>query len=247
VSSKPIAKWDRSRGRPEPIRLLNKIAELDNGEPLVNILEACPLIVVEKPQVIPYLRKTVAEMLHNASTRLPQGLRFVVIDAWRPIERQQRIYDFVYQCAVDTFPGRTGPALRRTVCRWVAPTDQQAPPGHCTGAAVDVMLLDASGKEIDVCAPFDRFGAAPTYSYGLEFTAQNNREILVQTMLNAGFSNCRDEWWHYSFGDAGWAVREAKSECCYGLVSLAPSLYEEQERVSIESFKSRPNPFSETL
>jgi hypothetical protein len=53
VTPKPTAKWDRTKGRPEPIRLLNRIQEAENGEPLVNLAEVCPQVIIEKPQVIP--------------------------------------------------------------------------------------------------------------------------------------------------------------------------------------------------
>ena len=236
-------KWDRTKGRPEPIRLLNLIAEVENGEPLVDIATACPKVQVLRPTVIPYLRKRVCEMLHSASQALPDGYYLGVIDAWRPFERQQRIYDFIWNCAKVAFPERDDTALRRTVCRWVAPTNQKAPPGHCTGAAVDVFLVDAQGEEYDVHSPYGRFGAAPTYSLGLTDEAQKNRTLLVEAMLGAGFSNCRDEWWHYSWGDAGWAVRMDLDECCYGLAKLDPESYAESELLHIDSFKDRPNPF----
>lgn len=243
MKARPPIKWDRTKGRPEPIRLLNYIKEVENGDPLVDIRVACPDVRILRPQVIPYLRSRVAEMLHQASRNLPEGIYFGVIDAWRPFQRQQRIYDFVWQCAKETFPHRDDVALRRTVCRWVAPTDQKAPPGHCTGAAVDVWLVDESGEAIDVTSPYDRFGAAPTYSFGLTDEAQRNRTILVEAMLAAGFSNCRDEWWHYSWGDAGWAVRMDEKECCYGRIDLPLDMYEEQEKLWIEAMKDRQNPF----
>src|SRR5262249_51072455 len=133
-------KWDRQQGRPEPIRALNAIRELENGEPLVDIREYAPRLVLAREQVIPFVRKRVAEMVHEATLPLPDGIRLGLVEGWRPIERQQRIYDFMWKSAVEAFPNRDHTALRRTVCRWVAPTDQKAPPGHCTGAAVDVWL-----------------------------------------------------------------------------------------------------------
>ncbi|AIE86530.1 M15 family metallopeptidase [Fimbriimonas ginsengisoli] len=236
-------KWDRTKGRPEPIRLLNAIKERENGEPLVDVREAAPSLRILRPQVIPYVRKTVAEMVEQAARALPEGYHLGLVEGWRPIERQQRIYDSMWKFAQEAFPHRDHAALRRTVCRWVAPTDQKAPPGHCTGAAVDVWLVDDAGELIDVSSPFDRFKAAPTYSLGLSETAARNRTILVDAMLDAGFSNCRDEWWHYSWGDAGWAVRMDRLECVYGLARLAPDLYEELERLHEEGMKERQNPF----
>lgn len=236
-------KWDRSRGRPEPIAALNRIHERENGEPLVDIRVAAPTAFLARRTVIPYLRAKVAEMLEEAARSLPDGYRLGVVDAWRPFQRQVRIYEWVTKCAREAYPDRPNASIRRTVNRWAAPTDQKAPPGHCTGAAVDVWLYDAAGELVDVVSPYERFSAAPTYAVGLTPEAERNRMILVEAMLGAGFSNCRDEWWHYSFGDAGYAVRVGETSCVYGLIELEPSLYERQERQWVEMMSKRTNPF----
>lgn len=240
-----LARWDRSRGRPEPIGALNRILEVENGEPLVDIREVCPLVLTTRPQLIPYLRATVARMLHSASLALPDGLRFEALECWRPIDRQRRIYDWHFEAATAAYPERTYASLRRTVNRFVAPVSEKAPPGHCTGAAVDVFLVTRNGEPVDVCAPYDRFSAAPTYSLGLTPEAAARRAVLVEAMLDVGFSNCRDEWWHYSWGDAGWAVRTGAARCCYGLIELPIDLYEEQERQWEAAYRERKNPFLE--
>jgi len=238
-----MPKWDRSKGTPEPIHLLNRIREIENHEPLVHFAEFAPTVRLIRDSVIPYARRTVVEMCEAAAQRLPEGIYLGLVEGWRPLERQQRIYDFVFNGAKEAFPDRTYRSLRRTVCRWVAPTDQPAPPGHCTGAAVDVWLVDESNEPLDVWSPYDRFKAAPTYTVGLSDEAQANRTALVEAMLAVGFSNCRDEWWHYSYGDAGWAVRTHRAECFYGLVGLERELYVELERMHEESMRDRPNPF----
>lgn len=236
-------RWDRTKGRPEPIRALNLIPELENGEPLVDIRDYAPKLKVARPHVIPYVRETVAKMVHEATLGIAEPFSLGLVEGWRPLARQQRIYDFMWRSAVEAFPHRDHVALRRTVCRWVAPTDQKAPPGHCTGAAVDVWLLDEQGKEVDVWSPLSRNSAARTYTLGIDEPHAGYRDMLVEAMLSAGFSNCRDEWWHYSYGDAGWAVRANQPTCFYGLVEMEPSLYEEQERMAAEAIKDRSNPF----
>lgn len=236
-------KWDRSKGSPEPMAALDRVAEIESGEPLARLAEAAPSVLIARESVIPYLRKTVAERLENAARSLPGGLKIGVTDAWRPFARQKRIYDFIFRCAQEAFPQRSHAALKRTVNALVHAYDRKAPPGHCTGAAVDVWLFDAQGEPIDVSAPFSRYQAHWTYSLGLEPSAAEMRMTLVEAMLNAGFSNCREEWWHYSYGDAAWAVRTGQSSCVYGKIDLDPELYEEQERLAEEMFKDRPNPF----
>ncbi|MBC8066031.1 MAG: hypothetical protein H7Y17_14455 [Chlorobia bacterium] len=235
--------WDRSKGRPEPIRALNRIPELECGEALVDIRDFAPALKIARPHVIPYVRETVAKMVHKASLAIPKPFSLGLVEGWRPMARQQRIYDFMYESAVEAFPHRDHAALRRTICRWIAPTDQKAPPGHCTGAAVDVWLLDEAGQEVDVWSPYSRHQAAATFTLGIGEPHSSNRMMLYEAMVGAGFSNCRDEWWHYSFGDAGWAVRTEQSSCFYGLVRLDEDLYQHEELLSIEAMKERKNPF----
>ncbi|MBX3112897.1 MAG: hypothetical protein KF857_12935 [Fimbriimonadaceae bacterium] len=238
--------WDRTKGRPEPIRALNLVRESDNGEPLVALAEAAPSVHIMRPSVIPYLRQTVAGMLEQAARSLPVGLKLGVIDAWRPFDRQVKIYDWMWKALHEARPGVSYATARRMVCRFVAPVDQKAPPGHCTGAAVDVNLLDADNRIVDVVSPFARLRGAPTFTFGLSPEAEANRFVLYDAMMGVGFSNCRDEWWHYSYGDAGWAVRLGLDSCVYGKVDLYPeSLYATQTKEWDEAAKRRPNPFLE--
>ncbi|MBI5705619.1 MAG: hypothetical protein HZC36_01365 [Armatimonadetes bacterium] len=236
-------RWDPAKGAREPLAALDRVPLEESGEPLVSLLEGAPTAIIARDTVIPYLRRTAAEMLERAARSLPKGYVIGVTDAWRPFERQKRIYEFMLRCAREAYPDRPDAALRRTVNRVVHAYDRKAPPGHCTGAAVDVNLLDLNGNTLDVSAPFDRFAASRTYTLGLDRQAQERRTILVEAMLGAGFSNCRDEWWHYSYGDAAWAVRLAQPVCFYGVIGLDPKLYVEQEAKSEEMFKTRENPF----
>lgn len=218
--------------------------EIENGDPLVALAEYCPSVRVLREAVIPYLRLPVAEMLESAARSLPGGLGIGVIDAWRPFARQVRIYEWMWRSHVEAFgPDVPFARRRREVNRFVAPVDQKAPPGHTTGAAVDVWLIDAAGEQLDTTSPYDRLEGAPTFVYGLTSEAERNRMMLYEAMVGAGFSNCRDEWWHYSYGDAGWAVRAGEASCPYGKVDLAAELYRRQEELWLESLAERPNPW----
>ncbi|HXH61044.1 MAG TPA: M15 family metallopeptidase [Fimbriimonadaceae bacterium] len=239
--------WDRSKGRPEPIAALNRIVEKDNGEPLVDIRKAVPKVRIFRKATIPYVRQTVAEMLKRAAASLPKGYYLSLTEGWRPLERQRLIYEFMSKSLLEVKPDIDYATLRRTINRWVAPVDQKAPPGHCTGAAVDVYLVDKKNEPYDVTSPFERFESGPTYVRGLSPAARRNRDLLLSTMLGVGFSNCRDEWWHYSYGDAGWAVRTGRKRCVYGLIELDESLFKEQQRLWVVERKKRKNPFKGNL
>ena len=236
-------KFDRSQGRPEPIRALNRIKELENGEPHVELAKVSPNVLIHRESVIPYLRESVAIKLEAAAKSLAPGYKIGVIDAWRPFARQVRIYEWMWKCLEEARPNLPYATKRRMICRFVAPTDQKAPPGHTTGAAVDVFLLDSDGQDVDVMSPLTRLQGAPTFVYGLTPEAKANRMRLYEAMMSQGFSNCRDEWWHYSYGDAGWAVRMDRDECFYGKIELPKELYRRQEKEWLENVKERANPF----
>lgn len=236
--------WDRTKGRPEPISALNKIVEIENDESMVDMRIACPSVKFIRPTCIPYCRETVAKMAEQAARSLPSGRFLSVGEAWRPLKRQQMIYDFMSNSYREVYPEASNATVRRITNRWVAPTDQKAPPGHCTGAALDVYLLDEQDDLLDVTSPLPAFQANPTYVYGLSEEARQNRFILVEAMLEAGFSNCRDEWWHYSYGDAGWAVRIGAKECFYGLVTIPEEFYAIEQDLWEANLGSRPNPFA---
>jgi D-alanyl-D-alanine dipeptidase len=236
-------RWDRTKGAPEPLSALDRVRLEESGEPLVRIGGEGSSVVISRESVIPLLRERAAAMLEAASRSLAPTYKIGVVDAWRPIERQRLIYDWFMECAREAFPDRPPHALKRTVNRMVHAYDRKSPPGHCTGGAVDVHLLDSEGNTLDVSAPFDRFWASRTYSLGLTDEARRLRMTLVDAMLGAGFSNCRDEWWHYSYGDAAWSVRTGREVCHYGLVELPKESYAREQAIWLEHFRERPNPF----
>ena len=124
---------------------------------------------------------------------------------------------------------RNGPksALRRYCNKRWAPPDVKAPPGHCTGAAVDVKLFTlGTSEEMDHVSPYTEWwDAASTRVGGLAESAAATRRLLCYAMHSAGFSNCRDEYWHWSYGDSAWAVRVGASEASYGLIAPPDGAY----------------------
>ncbi len=138
-----------------------------------------------------FLHKLAAEKLERAATTLhashPQ-YRLVIFDALRPRSVQYLLWDHVKG------------------------TDQQkyvaSPQGgsiHNYGFAVDLSILDAAGKELDMGTPFDDFTALAQPKLEQQFfeahrlSAQQveNRRLLRRAMEDAGFIQLPIEWWHF--------------------------------------------------
>lgn len=208
----------------EPVSKLRHVPIKECGEPLVDFLTLCPELVWEKPrwqyQRVHLLRQTVAEKLCEAARSLPRGYRLAVIEGWRPLHIQRRMFLTAMKRWREAHPDWSEPQVRRLASRFTAPPDHRVPPPHTTGGAVDVLLADGEGNVLDLISPYkprDR-RAYPFSAKGLTETARKHREILREALASVGLTNYPSEFWHYSYGDQGWAYRGGHPYAIYGMV-----------------------------
>ena len=74
--------------------------------------------------------------------------------------------------------------------------------GHSRGSTVDLPLTDEAGRPLDMGGIFDFMDEIshhgnPDVSAG----AARNRELLRDIMLRCGFTDYKNEWWHYRLKD----------------------------------------------
>ncbi len=82
---------------------------------------------------------------------------------------------------------------------------------HSYGAAVDVTLADADGKELDLGTPYDFLGAEAEPRHEAKLRAAGKltdeqlarRRILREAMRRAGLRSIPNEWWHFNAPLAG--------------------------------------------
>ena len=172
-----------------------------------------------------FLRQKVLDSLIVAQTKLQQnypGWRIQIFDAYRPIAVQQFMVDYTFAETIKA-EGLTldSPSLtqakREAILElvyqfWAAPSlDPATPPPHSTGAAIDVTLVDADGKTVDMGSPIDELSPRSYPNHFLDsqdVKAQKYdqyRKLLAKVMLSVGFQQHPQEWWHFSLGDQMWA------------------------------------------
>lgn len=131
-----------------------------------------------------YLHPEAEALLRRAvALARTQGLRLKIFDAFRPSEAQWKLWEHTPDPEFLADPRRGSP--------------------HSRGAAVDLTLIDAGGREIDMGTPFDAF--TPHSHHGNEdvsAVAQRNRHLLLGLMTAAGWDFYRNEWWHYQLFNA---------------------------------------------
>ncbi len=210
---------DRTRKLREPsITRLNRVPIADNGEALLDVRVECPRVIAEAP--LPWLRETACAMLNEASRALPRGMSLLSTTCLRTLDMQAAAWHAYRDHLRERHPEWPTSVLHRETNRFLHPPHSPAPPGHTTGGAVDVRLVSETGEDLDGAeepAAGGR-GVWRTFSGDVAPRAAEARRILYDAMVGSGFTNCYDEWWHYSYGDSGWAARSGTPIAVYGAV-----------------------------
>lgn len=127
------------------------------------------------------LRPEAAQAILKAHKALQKkGLGLKMFDCYRPRPYQQRLWDKVPN------PDYVTPPAKGSM--------------HSRGAAVDLTIVDAKGRELDMGTEYDFFGEKAHTDYrGHSAKVQANRDLLRETLAAVGFKGIRTEWWHFSF------------------------------------------------
>lgn len=138
-----------------------------------------------------YLHPNLAKALARAQQALTKerpGYRFLIYDAARPQSVQRRMYQ-----AVAGTPNKI----------YVAAPERGG--RHNYGVAVDLTIVDASGKPLDMGSSFDHFGEEAHLGneearvragiFNKEVPA--NRSLMRRLLGAEGLRPYDKEWWHY--------------------------------------------------
>lgn len=147
---------------------------------------------VYPPEARCLLREPVAEALARVAARLAEDdLRLKAWDCYRPFSVQERFWEKVSD--------------ERYVARPARGEDGRPAEGsrHNRGAAVDLTLTDAAGRELAMPTAYDDFSErAHRELPGATPEAAANARRLEAAMEAEGFVGLPTEWWHYD--GPGW-------------------------------------------
>jgi len=188
-------------------------------------IQGIPLAIPEA-----FVREGVWERIVRASQRLPEGFRFVILDAWRPPAVQKELFDACKRKIETRFPEKSSEEIVTMTRRYVAlPGDDPARPSpHTTGGAVDITIADPMGRLLPMGSGFDedtdrsmtRFFEEKAESgetlTEIESGVLGNRRLLFHLLADEGFCNCSDEWWHFAYGTQAWAWEKDIPYAIYG-------------------------------
>ncbi|MCM3768715.1 M15 family metallopeptidase [Neobacillus niacini] len=182
-------------------------------EPFVDLVNFDPELVVDhslsnRTPYFSYVRLSVANKLSDAKKFLPNGLRFLIKEGFRPVHLQQLAFERSIQRVKENSANQDMNYIISEASKYVAPP-HVAP--HPTGGAIDLTLIDSDGIELDLGTPFDAIpqdtdNATFFAATNISEQAIQNRKLLANALQSVGFVNYFTEWWHWSYGDRYWAV-----------------------------------------
>ena len=147
-----------------------------------------------------YMTKEALSALAKAAEDLrAQGYRLLIWDAYRP---QKAVNNFV---AWINDPEDTGdksfyPDLQKSDL--LTGNYVMAKSGHTRGSTVDLTIIKKDGGFVDMGGTFDLFSEVSHPDYpNLTDEQKNNRKILHDAMVDAGFKALDSEWWHFTLKD----------------------------------------------
>lgn len=217
MHSKQARKYSPS----EPVSAMRGIQIVECGEPLVSFEGLHPRLRLSRPRFridrLPIARRSVVDMLVRAAEATPREFTLAVSEGWRSPNVQRRLYRMAWNAFAERHPDWSDVKLRRVVNRYAAPHDHPVPSPHSTGGAVDVFLADPDGRELNMMEPFER-RHSPAYhsdATGLTEKAAHYRKVLFAALEAGGLTNYPSEYWHWSYGDQGWAYRTGAPHALY--------------------------------
>ncbi|MBN1604790.1 MAG: M15 family metallopeptidase [Chitinispirillaceae bacterium] len=144
-----------------------------------------------------YLQRDAALKLVEANRLLKKirpDLSLLVLDALRPRHVQKKMWSLVQ-----------GTPMQRYVA------NPRYGSMHNYGCAVDITIVDQNGVRLDMGTPVDHFGKLSEIRLENIFLKQGkltekqveNRRLLRQVMVSAGFNPIPIEWWHFEAFEKG--------------------------------------------
>lgn len=192
----------------------------ENNEPLVS-LRSIPQLIFDSKSDEYFVREQIHEKINRIANRSKAlGYSLYVCEAFRSLAKQKVFWQEALLQTHAKHPDiLDGRKLFELTSKFTAPPERAM---HCTGGTVDVLLYSNAKKEI----LYDFDDSDESYYNELVYTDNpliSEEEKKVRQTLNSlkeseDFVNYPLEWWHYSFGNAEWALYSGKEFALYGQI-----------------------------
>ena len=196
----------------------------EDQSPLVSLKESGFNLMFE-PSMMQGYEYRVREAVHEKIGRIGQSLEeqdkvLIIRSAWRSFDHQRRLWEKKFAVMQQKYPHRPAGEVKEIVSHFIAPPSKSM---HATGGAVDALIYDLKndcvmdfGNNEGMKLELDE----TCYSYHPDISpeAQQNRQLLINLFEEEDFVVDILEYWHFDYGNAGWATEKGKEQARYGVI-----------------------------
>ena len=196
----------------------------DNGSPLTS-LKSAGFHLIYEPSIMKEYKYMVREELVEKIGRISEKLQrldktLVIRSAWRSFKHQRTLWEQTVSSMRNKYPEKTTTEINEIVSYYIAPEKKST---HSTGGALDALIYDKKSDQIldfgtnngykielsEKCYPFH-----PEISQ----LAKDNRKLLIDLFENEDFVCDMKEYWHFDYGNIGWAIEKEKDHAIFGIL-----------------------------
>lgn len=196
----------------------------DNGSPLVSLQKVTQHLIYEPSIMKGYaylIREELVEKVIRISEKLQQkDKKLVIRSVWRSFKHQRILWERRVSAMKKKHPSKSMDEIHQLVSYYIAPPEKST---HSTGGAIDALIYDNKSDQI-----LD-FGTNKGYSIelskecypyhpGISQKAKDNRKLLIDLFEDEDFVCDMKEYWHFDYGNIGWAIEKGKDHAFFGIL-----------------------------
>ena len=195
-----------------------EVIESENPPELTEISEDDGLFFDDRFSSDRRLRSVIYRKVLAAKAHLPQGVYFMIYEAYRPRARQFELWEGIWKQMAQENPNASEIELTELCANFVS-NPHGVGSGHQFGCAIDITLCDKDRNVFDMGTDMQEFcDRTKTSSADITEEQKQNRRLLVNCLEKEGLINYPSEWWHFSYGDRLWAQILGKPKTIYGVL-----------------------------
>lgn len=186
----------------------NKLEVNFADDPIVDIrtLENSDLLKFDESIPNFWVRKELGKKIIEVALILKSmGLGLKLYELYRSLKKQTFEFNQISKEMKEKFPNLKAKELWEKITEFIA--DPALRPPHVTGGAVDLVLIDKDGNELDMGTEINSIDPKSYLTCkDIGLNALTNRALLLKLMLSVKLAPLPSEWWHFSYGENYWAA-----------------------------------------
>jgi len=204
-------------------KLEKTIKVSDDNSSLVSLMD-CGFDLIYEPSIMKDYRFLVREALVEKIGRISKLLNqedktLIIRSTWRSFKHQRLLWERSVKSMVKKYPDKSLEEVHKIVSYFIAPERKST---HSTGGAVDALIFDQSTKTVldfgtNKGMKIDLGKKCYPYHPEISEEAKRNRSLLIKCFEDEDFVCDMKEYWHFDYGNIGWAIEKAKDYAFYGI------------------------------